>query len=75
MKSYIEYVAEEFDNGGCLLVITIGAVPKLFIRRREKLKNIPSLVPFLQITLRDFLDSAFHKSKLKSVYLSDRIYK
>ena len=75
MKSYIEYVVEEFDNGGCLLVITISAVPKLFIRRREKLKNIPSLVPFLQITLRDFLDSAFHKSKLKSVYLSDRIYK
>ena len=75
MKSYIEYVAEEFDNGGCLLVITVTAVPKLFIRRREKLKNIPSLVPFLQITLRDFLDSAFHKSKLKSVYLSDRIYK
>ena len=74
MKSYIEYVVEEFDNGGCLLVITISAVPKLFIRRREKLKNIPSLVPFLQVTLKDFLNR-FHKGKLRSVCLSDRIYK
>ena len=75
MRSYIEYVEEEFDNGGCLLVVTVTAVPKLFLIRREKLKNVPSLVPFLQITLKDFLDSAFHKGRLKSVYLSDRIYK
>lgn len=73
MKSYIEYVEKEFDNGGCLLVIT--AVSELSIRRRKKLKNVPLLVPFLQITLKDFLDSAFHKGRLKSVYLSDRIYK
>ena len=75
MKSYIEYVEKEFDNGGCLLVITVTTAPKLFIRRREKLKNIPSLVPYLQITLKDFLDSVFHKGRLESVYLSDRIYK
>lgn len=75
MKSYIEYVEEEFVNGGCLLVITVTTASELFIRRREKLKNVPSLVPFLQVTLKDFLDSAFHKGKLKSVYLSDRIYK
>lgn len=75
MKSYIEYVEEEFDNGGCLLVITVTTALELFIRRREKLKNAPSLVPFLQITLKDFLNRAFHKGRLKSVYLSDRIYK
>ncbi len=75
MKSYIEYVEEEFDNGGCLLVITVTTALESFIRRRKKLKNVPSLVPFLQITLKDFLDSAFHKGRLKSVYLSDRIYK